>query len=109
MVVLDGGLRLLDERRVPHARRARGLARHAPQARVEVPDDRVRYRDSPFAPRLHQDDAPARRVHLLSEQQITWTRGETEPAVNAGVGERPQWFERGKGVHQKLEIGDWKL
>ncbi len=42
VMVLDGGARLLDERRVAHAGRAGRLARHAAEAGVEVLDERRR-------------------------------------------------------------------
>ena len=34
---------------------------------------------------LHQDDAAARRVHLLTEHAVRGARGQTEPAMHAGL------------------------
>src|SRR5258708_2137773 len=80
--------RRLDERRVLHARGARGDARHASEARVEMADERRRHR-SPFVQRrLHQVNASARRVHLLAPQRIRRTRWQAEAAMHARVDER---------------------
>ena len=55
----------LDQTVVLHAGRARGHARHAAEAAVEVLGDRAVQLDRPVERRLHQPDPPARRVHLL--------------------------------------------
>ena len=61
-----------------------GHAGHAPEAAVEVGDHGVRERGRVLV-LAHEDDAPARRVHLLIPELVRRARGQAEPAVDAVV------------------------
>ena len=52
---------------------------------------------------LHQDDAAARRVHLLAEHPVGRAGGEAEPAVDAGR-DRPR-----HAVAVRAELSGWNL
>ena len=86
-LALDLRPRRLEQRVVLHARRAGGDARHAPEARVDVLDEALARGFAAVAPQFHQMDAAARRVGLLSPQQIGRAGRQTEPAVDAVVEE----------------------
>src|SRR5204863_9665106 len=81
---LDVWPRCLDQRAVFDARWARRLARAAAEAEVQVPDDLGRGRELALFQRADQVDAAARRVGLHAELDVGRTRGEAEPAVDAG-------------------------
>ena len=68
---------------VRHARRTRGLAGQAAEAAVDV-RQRVVELSSPSSDALHQEDAPARRVHLLAQHHVGRARRQAEAAVDAG-------------------------
>src|SRR5258706_6174300 len=74
-----------DERRVLHAGRTRGHARHAAEAGVEVTDEAVGHFGAPFESGLHEVNPPARRVHLFAPQHVRRAGRETETAVHALV------------------------
>ena len=76
-----------EQRIVLHARRTGGDARHAPEARVDVLDEALAGGFAAVAPQLHQMNAAARRVGLLSPQQIGRACRQAEPAVDAVVEE----------------------
>jgi hypothetical protein len=85
MLALDLAPRRFDQRRVLHAGWARGHARHAAQARVEMADEAVRHPGAPLEAGLHEIDPAARRVHLFAPQHVRRAGGETEAAVHALV------------------------
>ena len=101
IVMFDGGARFLDERRVAHAGRARGFARHAAETGVEVTDHGVGH-DVHLGPALdaglHHVDPAARRVHLLAEQQVARAGRQAEAAVDALVHQRVERGERCEGT-----------
>ena len=70
-----------DQIPVRHAARTRRLARQTAQAAIDM-RLRIRPRQRPFEHLLHQDNAPARRIHLLSKFLIRRTRREAEPAMH---------------------------
>ena len=73
----------LDQLVVLDARRARGHARHAAEAAVEVRDHLGRDRLALLVADAHQHDAPARRVHLVLEDRVGRARRQAEAAVHA--------------------------
>jgi len=77
------GPRNLQERAEADARRARGLARAAGQAKVEMPAHRVGRLQSSLGHRAHEVEPAAGRVHLLAEHTIGRTLRQTDPAVDA--------------------------
>ena len=66
-----------------NARGAGGLASAASQARVEMAHDVVVECHPPLRERLHQVDAPARRIHLGARQQVGRARLQAKPAMHA--------------------------
>ncbi len=68
---LDLRTRGFEQRVVLHARRACGDARHAAEARVDVPDEAVAGGFAPVAPQLHQVNASSGRIRLLPPQHDT--------------------------------------
>ena len=84
---LDLPARVLDELVVLHARRARGHARHAAQAVVPRVDLREGHRPVLLVAGAHEQDAPARGVHLLAPQDVRRARRQAEAAVHAVVDE----------------------
>ncbi len=83
MVLLDVRAGRLDQAVVLDARRARGHARHAAEAAVEVLDDGVGQRHRAVDEAAHQVDAAARRVHLLVPERVGRARRQAEAAVDA--------------------------
>ena len=83
VVLLDVRARRLDQAVVLDARRARGHARHAAEAAVEVLDDGVGQRHRAVDEAAHQVDAAARRVHLLVPERVGRARRQAEAAVDA--------------------------
>ena len=83
---LPFGLGLHAERReqiaVGDARRTCGDARQAAEAAIDV-RQRLLQRQLALEHVLHQEDASARRIHLLAEHAIGGTRGQTESAMHA--------------------------
>ena len=77
--------RALDEDVVAHAARAGGHARQAAEAAVEVAGDRRVELDLAAVDQVHQVDAAAGRVHLVSPERVGRARRQAEPAVHAGV------------------------
>ena len=63
--------------------RARGHARHAAEAAVEVRDHLGRDLRALLVADAHQEDPPARRVHLLLEDVVARARRQAEAAVHA--------------------------
>ena len=104
VAALDLRARGLDERRVLHARGARGDARHAAEAGVEVADEGVGHRHPPVEAGLHQIDPAARRVHLLAPQRVGRTGRQTEPAVHALVDQRAL----GRMVRRRTPAAGWR-
>ena len=87
-MLLDVGAGLLDQPVVADARGARGQAGHAAEAAVEVLHGGRRELDRPVDEPRHEQDPPARRVHLLLPQRpVGGTRRQAEPAVDAVVDE----------------------
>jgi hypothetical protein len=80
---LDRDARLLDQPVVLDAGGARGHARHAAQAAVEVLAHGVVQLDPPLLERRHQVDAPARGVHLLVPERVGRATRQAEAAVDA--------------------------
>src|SRR6516162_5212868 len=76
-----------DQAVVADSGRASSDARHAAEARVEVPLVRVVPGRTPFEARLHEVNAPARRVRLAPPDRIRRTGGQAEPAVDAVLNE----------------------
>ena len=83
VLALDRGTGRLDQPVVAHARRAGGQARHAAEAAVEVLDDRGVEGNGAVEARVHEVNAPARRVHLLTPEDVRGTGRQAEPAVDA--------------------------
>ena len=81
--VLDLRPHPLDQLVVLHAGRARGHAGHAAEAAVEVGDHLGRDRLALLVADPHQQDAPARRVHLVLEDRVARARRQAEAAVHA--------------------------
>src|SRR3954471_2048607 len=75
--------RALDQLVVLHAGRTGGHAGHAAQAAVEVRDHLGRDLLALLVADPHQQDAPARRVHLVLEDGVARARGQAEAAVHA--------------------------
>src|SRR5262249_8515408 len=72
----------LEERAEPDSRRARGLARPAAQAEVEMAaEDRAQTYPT-LGGRSHEVDAPARRVHFLAKHAIGRALRQADPAVH---------------------------
>src|SRR5579859_5088095 len=98
----------LNQLAVVHTGRARGHARHAAEASVEVPHPLRRNLRLAFRCKFHQQDAPARRVHLLVPQNVRRAGGQTEAAVHALVDDflrrRMMFVEGAKGCsHGRTE------
>src|SRR5438477_12731566 len=68
-----------------NARGAGRLAGAAAEAEIEVPHDLPRRQERTVLERTHEVDTPARRVRLGTQLEVRRARGETEPAVHAGV------------------------
>ena len=100
IAALDLAARRLDERRILHAGRTGGDARHAAETRVEVAHERRRHLGAAVEPALHQIDASARRIHLLAPQHVGRTRRQAEAAVHARVDQR--WIRRVDAVERGL-------
>src|SRR4051794_16438782 len=73
----------LDQLVVLHARRTRRHARHAAQAAVEVGDHLGRDLLALLVADAHEQDAPARGVHLLLEDRVARAGRQAEAAVHA--------------------------
>ena len=73
-VPLDLRPGVLDQLVVPDPRGARRDARHAPEALVDVRDQRARKVASLLEPGVHQDDPAPRRVHLLVPERVGGAR-----------------------------------
>ena len=86
-LALDLRPRGFEQRVVLHARRARGDARHAPEAGVDVLNEAGARGLAAVAPQLHQVNAASRRVGFLSPQEIGRARRQAEAAVDAVVEE----------------------
>ena len=76
-----------------------------PEAAVEVGDHGVRERGRVLV-LAHEDDAPARRVHLLVPELVRRARGQAEPAVDAvvdqvGCGASDAAPRRGRGCRRR--------
>src|SRR5215210_2233928 len=84
VAALDLLARGLDELVVLHPRRTGRDAGHAPEAEVPVANHLVVHRLLVEA-LVHQVDAPARRVHLLSEEHVRRARRQAEATVHALV------------------------
>jgi glycolate dehydrogenase FAD-linked subunit len=67
-----------------HARRTRGLARAADEARLQMPDRRFARRYGTRDDRADQLNAAARRISLVPQHAISRAIVETEPARDAG-------------------------
>src|SRR3989449_7382656 len=88
VMTLDLRARRLDQLVVLHARWARGEARHAPEAMVEMADVGARHLGVAFGAELHQVDPPARGVHLLTPGEVRRAGGQTEEIGRASCRER---------------------
>jgi len=77
----------LDDLVVLHSGRARGHARHAAKAPVEVRGRRRRQR-RPVQELVRQVDPAARGVHLLAPQLVRGTRGKTKTAMDTVIDHR---------------------
>jgi hypothetical protein len=77
--------RRFEQRVVLHARRACGDAGHAPETGVDVLNEARARGFAAVAPQFHEVNAAARRVGLLSPQEIGGTRRQTEAAMDAVV------------------------
>jgi hypothetical protein len=66
-----------------NARRAGGLATAASEAQIEMPRSVIVEFDAAFGQRFHQIDSAARRVHLASRYDVSWTSFGAESAMNA--------------------------
>src|SRR5690348_16831350 len=75
----------LNQLAVIHTGRAGGHTRHAAEAGVEVPHPLRSHLRLALRSKFHQQDAPARRVHLFVPQDICWTSGQAKAAVHALV------------------------
>ena len=94
--------RRLDQAVVADAGGADRHARHAAEARVPVRDTVVRREaDLPSLREVHQQDAAARRVHLLAPQHVGRAGGQAEPAVHAVVEQRAL----GRMVQVERDVG----
>ena len=80
-VALDLRPGVLDQPVIANARRARGDARHAAEAVVEVVDHRCRQRRRVTG--VHQHDSPPRRVGLFAPERVGRARREAEATVHA--------------------------
>src|SRR5262249_32227788 len=82
-VALDLRARLLDQPVVLHAGRARGHARHAAEALVDVRDHLGRDLRALLVADAHQHDPPARRAPLVLEHRVAGAPRQAEAAVHA--------------------------
>ena len=83
--ILQRDSRRFQQRAVFHARRARGFARAAAQAEVDVLAERAVQIDAPVGRSLHELDAPARAVGLRVKHGVAGARGQAKTAVDALV------------------------
>src|SRR5262249_48956367 len=74
--------RLLDQPVVLDAGRARGHARHAAEALVDVRDHLGRDLGALLVADAHQHDPPARRVRLVLEDRVAGACGQVEAVVH---------------------------
>src|SRR2546421_9396346 len=88
VMTLDLRARRFDQLVVLHARWARGEARHAAEAMVEMADVGIRHLRVAFGAELHQVDPPARGIHFLPPGEVGRAGGEAEAAVHALVDQR---------------------
>src|SRR2546430_13615666 len=87
-MTLDLRARRFDQLVVLHARWARGEARHAAEAIVEMADVGSRHLRVAFGAELHQVDPAARGIHFLTPGEVGRASGEAEAAVHALVDQR---------------------
>ena len=74
---------LLDQTVVLHAGGTRIDACHAAEACIPVAHHLLVHADLSARREVHEQDAPARRIHLLAPEQIGRTRGKAETAMHA--------------------------
>ena len=60
------------------------FARPATKTKIDRAHDRRRHRQPAGVERAHEVNSPARRIIFVTRFEISRTRGEAEPAVNAG-------------------------
>src|SRR4051812_19614250 len=91
--------RALDQLVVLDPARARGHARHAAEAAVEVLDHLLGDRRALLVADPHQHDAPARRVGLVLEHRVARARRQAEAAVDAVLDQvQLRWMRGVPGV-----------